>query len=130
MHFRERTSQTGVIAVRTQIEVFEHEERFFLGFSSAHRSRNTCTARRKRREAVGLRGEIVQLRAVVGFCEVLAALVLEYEAPVDATSLGGRGALDVKSPRGIRDRGFQCCEKFRGCDHAGRKVLRTRDPLR
>src|SRR6266545_5584072 len=103
----ERVAQRGVIAGSAQFQVFEHEERCLARLSSAQRGGDPRTGCGQRFEAVGLRGEIVELRAVVCFDEVFSTAALEYETAVDATSRDGRRALDAERPRGIRNRGLQ-----------------------
>src|SRR6266850_6806201 len=104
MHLGERTAESRVVAVSAQLKVLEHEEGFPARLSLAHRDRNSGAGRGKRSEAVGLGGEIVELRAGVCFGEVSATTALEQQASVDATSRDRRRALDPKRSRDIRNR--------------------------
>ena len=101
VHRGERAPQGSVIPVPAQLQVLEHEKRVLARLSSAQRGGNTGTGCGQRREAVGLRGETVKLRAFVGFCEIFATAALEYEGPVDATSRDRRRALDSERARDI-----------------------------
>jgi len=96
VHRGERAPQRSVIPVPAQLQVLEHEKRVLARLSSAQRGGNTGTGCGQRREAVGLRGETVECRAVVCLGEVSTPAALEYEATVDATSRDGRRVLDAK----------------------------------
>ena len=94
MHLGECAPERGVIAACTQFQVLEYQEGFPAGLSSAQGEGNSGAGRGKRSEAVGLGGEIVELRAGVCLGEVSAATALEQQASVDATSRDRRRALD------------------------------------
>src|SRR6267143_580760 len=95
----ERMPQRRVIAISAQLQVFEHEERCLARLSSAHWDGDPRAGCGQRREAVSLRGETVECRAVVCLGEVSATAALEYEATVDATSRDRCRALDSKRAR-------------------------------
>ena len=97
----ERAPQRSVIPVSAQFQVLEYEKRVLVRLSSAQRDGNPGTRCGERREAVGLRGETVERRAVVCLGEVSAPAAFEYEAAVDATSRDRCRALDSKRARDI-----------------------------
>ena len=101
VHRGERAPQRGVIPVSAQLKVLEHEECLLTRLSLAQRGGNPGTGCGERREAVGLRGETVECRAVVCLGEVSAPATLEYEATVDAASRDRRRALDSERARDI-----------------------------
>src|SRR5712691_10481143 len=130
MHPSERAPQRGVIAVCAHLKVLEHEKYFLARLSPAQRRRDSGTGRGKRREAVGLCREIVELRAAVDFREVLASAALEHETTMDAASRRGGRALDAECTCGIRDCCLQRGEEIRGCDHSVRRPCGRATPQR
>src|SRR6266852_5616878 len=77
VHPGERAPESRVIAVCAQLQVLEHEERLLTCLSLTQWGRNPGTGSGKRSEAVGLRGETVECRAVVCLGEVSATVALE-----------------------------------------------------
>jgi uncharacterized cupredoxin-like copper-binding protein len=102
---RERASHPGVISRAAQLQVLEHEEGLAAFLSTANR-RGDAAAGGERGQAVGLGGEVVELRARVDLREVLATVAFEDEAAMDAAAAGGCDVLDAKYPCGLRDRGL------------------------
>src|SRR2546429_7868063 len=101
MDDRERMPQRRVIGVSAQFQVFEHEESCLARLSSAQWEGNPGAGCGQRREAVSLRGETVECRAVVCLGEVSATAPLEDEAAVDATSRDRCRAFDSERARDI-----------------------------
>src|SRR6266853_2108141 len=101
MHLGERAPESRVVAASAQLKVLQHEECLLTRLSLAQRGGNPGTGCGERREAIGLRGETVECRAVVCLGEVSAPAALEYEATVDAASRDRRRALDSERARDI-----------------------------
>jgi hypothetical protein len=125
VHAREHASERGVIAGRSHLYVLEHKIGFVARFAAAQWSRNPGAGGSERCQAVSFGDEVVELVELVDFRKVSAALALEDEAAVDATSAAGHCALDAKPAGGFREGGLQGGEKLRG-DQARLSAARAR----
>jgi hypothetical protein len=91
-----------VISRAAQLQVLEHEEGLAAFLSAANRHGDADTGG-ERGQAVGLGGEVVELRALVDLREVPATAALEDEAAMNAAAAGGFDVLDAKRPCCLRD---------------------------
>jgi hypothetical protein len=86
VHDGERASELCVVAVPAHLQILEHEKRFVARLAAAQRSRDPSAGGGERRQAIGLGGEVVELRALVDLREILAAFSLDDKAAMDTAS--------------------------------------------